>query len=121
VLDAAFYRFGTWGIPLSTTVVNIAGTAALLELLRRRLGRIDFTTTARSFALITVASAVLAGISYGVWRLLDDALGRSVGAQIISLGAALAAGLGAYAISCRLLGVRELEALLSLRSRRRPG
>jgi putative peptidoglycan lipid II flippase len=121
VLDAAFYRFGTWGIPLSTSVVNIAGTAALLDLLRRRLGRIDFTTTARSFLLVTVASAVLAGISYGVWRLLDDALGRSAGAQIISLAAALAAGLGAYVISCRLLGVRELQALLSLRSRRRPG
>jgi putative peptidoglycan lipid II flippase len=119
-LDAVFYRFGTWGIPLSTTLVNIAGTAALLELLRRRLGRIELTTTARAFALITVASAVLAGVSYGVWRLLDEALGRSLGAQIASLGTALAVGVLAYAISCRLLGVRELEALLSLRSRRRP-
>ena len=30
VLDAAFYRFGIWGIPLATSIVNIAGTAALL-------------------------------------------------------------------------------------------
>ena len=119
-LDAVFYRFGTWGIPLSTTLVNIAGTVALLELLRRRLGRIELIATAGSFALITVASAVLAGVSYGVWRLLDEALGRSLGAQIASLGTALAVGVLAYAISCRLLGVRELEALLSLRSRRRP-
>jgi putative peptidoglycan lipid II flippase len=119
-LDGAFYRFGTWGIPLSTTVVNIAGTAALLELLRRRIGRIEFTQTARSFVLITLAAAALAGVAYGVWWALDDALGRSLAAQIASVGAALAAGIGAYAISCRLLGVRELEALLSLRSRRRP-
>jgi putative peptidoglycan lipid II flippase len=119
-LDGVFYRFGTWGIPLSTTLVNIAGTAALLDLLRRRLGGIELVRTARAFVLITVASAVLAGVSYGVWRLLDEALGRSLGAQIASLGAALVAGFGAYAISCRLLGVRELEALLSLRSRRRP-
>jgi putative peptidoglycan lipid II flippase len=118
-LDGVFYRFGTWGIPLSTTLVNIAGTAALLDLLRRRLGGIELARTARAFVLITVASAVLAGVSYGVWRLLDEALGRSLGAQIASLGAALVAGFGAYAISCRLLGVRELEALLSLRSRRR--
>jgi putative peptidoglycan lipid II flippase len=118
-LDGVFYRFGTWGIPLSTTLVNIAGTAALLDLLRRRLGGIELVRTARAFVLITVASAVLAGVSYGVWRLLDEALGRSLGAQIASLGAALVAGFGAYAISCRLLGVRELEALLSLRSRRR--
>src|SRR5207237_1404352 len=39
-LDAAFYRFGVWGIPLSTSVVNIAGAAALLVLLRRRVDRI---------------------------------------------------------------------------------
>src|SRR5207302_1906542 len=37
ILDAVFYRFGTWGIPLATSVVNIIGTAALLILLRRRL------------------------------------------------------------------------------------
>ena len=118
-LDGVFYRFGTWGIPLSTTVVNIAGTAALLELLRRRLGRIELERTARAFVLITLAAAALAGVAYGVWWLLDDALGRSLGAQIVSLGAALAAGLVAYGVSCRLLGVRELEALLSLRSRGR--
>ena len=37
VLDFAFYRFGVWGIPLSTAVCNLAGTWALLVLLRRRL------------------------------------------------------------------------------------
>ena len=99
--------------------MNIAGTAALLELLRRRLGGMELARTARAFVLITIASTVLAGVSYGLWRLLDEAFGRSLGAQIVSLGAALVAGFGAYAISCRLLGVRELEALLSLRSRRR--
>ncbi len=118
-LDGVFYRFGTWGIPLSTTVVNIAGTAALLDLLRRRVGRIEFTQTARAFVLITLAAGVLAGVAYGVWWLLDDTFGRSLGAQIASVGSALVAGVGAYAICCRLLGVRELEALLSLRTRRR--
>ena len=119
-LDAVFYRFGTWGIPLSTTVVNIAGTAALLDLLRRRLGRIEFSQTARAFLRIVVASAALAGTAYGVWAGLDDVLGRSLAAQIASLGSALLAGFAVYLISCRLLGVRELEALLSLRARRDP-
>jgi putative peptidoglycan lipid II flippase len=117
-LDAVFYRFGTWGIPLATTVVNIAGTAALLELLRRRLGRIEFGESARAFVKITIASVALGGAGYGVWRVLDDALGRSLGAQIASLGTALLAAFAVYGISCRLLGVRELRALLSLRSRR---
>jgi putative peptidoglycan lipid II flippase len=118
-LDAAFYRFGTWGIPLSTSVVNVAGTAALLVLLRRRLGRIEAGETARAALRITVAAAALAGISFGVWYGLDRALGRGVGEQLVSVGLALGAGAAAYLVSCRLLGVRELDALLALRGRRR--
>jgi putative peptidoglycan lipid II flippase len=118
-LDGAFYRLGTWGIPLSTSLVNIAGTALLLLLLRRRLGRIDFARTADATVRIVIAAAVLAGVSYGVWRGLDEALGRALWAQLISVGMALAAGTAAYLVSCRLLGVRELNALLALRERLR--
>src|SRR5205823_7660948 len=64
-LDAAFYRLGTWGIPLSTSVVNVAGTAALLWVLRRRLVRVELAETARALALISVAAALLAAASYG--------------------------------------------------------
>jgi putative peptidoglycan lipid II flippase len=87
--------------------------------LRRRLGRIDFRETALSLLRIVCASIVLAAVCYAVWKPLDDALGRSFGAQIVSLGVSLATGLAAYVISCRLLGVRELDALLSLRARLR--
>jgi putative peptidoglycan lipid II flippase len=120
LFDAAFYRLGVWGIPLSTSVVNIAGTAMLILLLRRRTGRIELGETARSTWRILLAAAVLAGISYGVWYGLEQALGTSVGAQIVSLATALGLGGAAYLISCRLLGVRELDALLSLRRRPRP-
>jgi putative peptidoglycan lipid II flippase len=114
-LDGAFYRLGVWGIPLSTSLVNVAGTGALLWVLRRRLGRIDLAQTVRALALITVASAALAGVAYGSWRGLDGALGRSLGAQIVSLSVALGAGLGVYVAAARALGVRELEAVLRLR------
>ena len=117
-LDAAFYRLGIWGIPLATSIVNIAGTAALLVLLRRRLGRFELVRTTDALVRITAASAVLAGVCYGIWRPLDDALGRSFGAQCVSLGLALVAGGAAYLVVCRLLKVRELQALLSLRRRR---
>jgi putative peptidoglycan lipid II flippase len=117
VLYAAFYRLGIWGIPLAISLANIAGAAALLLLLRRRLDRIDFRETSVALTRILGATVVLAAVSYGVWRPLDDVLGRSFGAQVASLGTALAVGLVAYGISCRLLGVRELDALLSLRSR----
>jgi putative peptidoglycan lipid II flippase len=119
VLFAAFYQVGIWGIPLAISLANVAGAAALLVLLRRRLGRIDFRETAVALLRIAGATAVLAVVSYTVWWPLDDALGRSFAAQVVSLGTALAAGLLAYGISCRLLGVRELDALLSLRARLR--
>jgi hypothetical protein len=70
---------------------------------------------------VIAAGAVLAAVAYPLWRLLDDALGRGFGGQLVSLSAALAAGLAGYLISCRLLGVRELDALLSLRARFRRG
>jgi putative peptidoglycan lipid II flippase len=116
-LDAAFYRLGIWGIPLSTSLVNIAGTAVLLWVLRRRLGRVELGATARATVLIAIAAAALAGVSYGVWRGLDAAVGRSLGGQIVSLGVALVAGLAAYIAACRTLGVRELQTLLGLRRR----
>jgi putative peptidoglycan lipid II flippase len=113
-LDGAFYKFGIWGLPLATSIVNIAGSAALLVLLRRRLVRLELRETRRTVVLVTVASAVLAAVAYGLWSLLDQALGGSFGAALVALLVALAAGLWAYAVSCRLLGVRELETLLSL-------
>jgi putative peptidoglycan lipid II flippase len=117
VLDLAFYRFGTWGIPLSTAACNVAATTALLVLLRRRLGSLDGRAIASSTLRIVAASAAVAVVSYGVWRPLDDALGRSFGAQVVSLGLALLAAGVTYWIGCRALRVREIRALLSLRSR----
>ena len=117
LLDAAFYSFGVWGIPLATSLVNIAGTAALLLLLRRRITRIDASTMARTAVLVTLASVALAAVAWPVWDALDSALGRSVGAQFVSLGTALAAGSVAYVLACRALNVHELEALLALRTR----
>jgi putative peptidoglycan lipid II flippase len=114
-LDAAFYRLGIWGIPLSTSLVNIAGTGALIVLFRRRMGGFGMQETARSFVLVAVASAVLAAVGWWVWHLLDSGLGHSLPAQIVSLGIGLAAGGGAFFVACRLLGVRELETMVRLR------
>jgi len=115
LLDAAFYHFGTWGIPLATTLVNIAGASLLLVLLRRRLTGIDLRRTLTALARI-VAAAAVAALAFFVWYGLDRWLGRSFGAQAISLLSALVAATGLYLGACRLLHVRELQALLSMRS-----
>ena len=117
IVYAIFYRVGVWGIPFAISLANIAGVAMLLFALRRRIGRLDLTSTVRSFVLVSIASTALAAVSYGVWRVLDDALGRSFAAQLVSLGAALALGGIVYIVACKALRVHEIEALLSLRSR----
>jgi putative peptidoglycan lipid II flippase len=117
VLYALLYPVGTWGIPLAISLANIAGAAALLFLLRRRIGRVDFARTARTLVLVTIASAALALVAYGVWWALDDVLGRSLLAQVTSLVTALGAGGLAYLAASRALGVDEFRALLSLRRR----
>ena len=113
-LDAAFYRFGTWGLPLATSVVNVAGSVILLLLMRRRLGRINFGEIGDSVLRIVVASAVLAGVAYGTWSGLDHVLGRSFAGQLGSVVAALGVGTAVYLLACRALKVRELGALLAL-------
>jgi hypothetical protein len=68
---------------------------------------------------MVVASAGLAGVTYGVWYVLDEALGASFGEQLLAVSAGLVAGALAYLISSRLLGIREIEPLLTLLRRLR--
>jgi putative peptidoglycan lipid II flippase len=119
VLDLVLYRVGIWGIPLATAICNVAGTVALLVVLRRRIRRIDGRSIAATTSRVVVASAVVAAVSWAIWRPLDSTLGRSFPAQVVSLGTALTAAIAVYLICCRLLRVRELDALLSLRNRLR--
>ena len=117
-LDGAFYRLGIWGMPLSTSLVNIAGSAALLLLLRRRLGRIELAET------IAVRDPDHRGERRARRRDVrcggcsTAGSGDSFGAAWSRSWLALGGGLLGYLASCRLLGVRELETLLSLRRRR---
>jgi putative peptidoglycan lipid II flippase len=124
VVNVALYawleKLGAWGIPLAISCANVVGVALLLVALRRRLGSLHVSATARSFLLVSLASVVLAAVSYAVWWALDEALGRSLPAQVASVGTALAAGGAAYLGAARLLRLRELAALLSLRGRSAP-
>ena len=119
LLDLALYRVGVWGIPLGTAICNVVGAWALLVLLRRRLGRIDGGALLSSTVRIVIAAALAGGIARLLWALLDDALGRSFPAQVVSVGVPLAAATLAYLGACRLLQVGELQALASLTRRLR--
>jgi putative peptidoglycan lipid II flippase len=116
-LDAAFYRYGVWGIPLATSFVNMAGTAALIIAFRRRIGRMDGRALLHSYSRIIVASGVAAGVAAAVWYGLDQLLGRGLLAQIVTVGVGLASAVVVYLLCARLLRIRELRAVLSLRRR----
>ena len=63
---------------------------------------------------MTLAAAATAGVAWVVWKPLDSVLGHSFGAQVVSLGLALAAAILTYLLGCRVLRVPELDTLLRL-------
>ena len=117
-LDTVFYRLGIWGIPLATSTVNIVAAGVLLVMMRRRIGLEHVGRTLAVVGRVAAAGAVAAGAAFAVWYGLDELLGRGLLAQIVSLGAALAAAALVYLGLARALGLRELEALLLLRAPR---
>jgi putative peptidoglycan lipid II flippase len=103
-----------WGIPLATSIVNLAGTVALAVVFRRRIGPLDGRRIASTGARVTLSAGIAAGLAFVVWLGLDDLLGRSLGDQIGSLGVALLVGVSVYLGLVRLFHVQELDTLLSL-------
>ena len=88
-------------------------------MMRRRVGLEHVARTAGVVARIAVAGALAAGVAFAAWYGLDDWLGRSAGAQVVSRRRRLSSRrASSYAGAARPLGVRELEALLLLRARR---
>jgi putative peptidoglycan lipid II flippase len=118
LFDTIFYRVGIWGIPLATSTVNVVAAFVLFVMLRRRVGFEHPGRTVAAVVRVLAASILAAGAALGAWYLLDSWLGRGTGAQLVSLGSALALGGLAYLGAARALGLRELEALLLLRARR---
>jgi putative peptidoglycan lipid II flippase len=119
VLDVAFSPVGTWGIALSTSLVNLAGSAALFVLLRRTIGRVGFSDIWRSFVRILAAGSLAGATAFGVWTAIDAAVGRSLGGQLVSVLPAVASAVAVYFGACFAFRVREMQALLSLRGRLR--
>ena len=114
-LDLLLYRpLGTGGIPLSTSIVSFLSFMALAWLLGREIGGLDVRWLLDGFVRMAVASAVLALLAWTTWKVLDEALGTSVPAQIVSVGLAAVTGTLGYAAWCRGLDVPELGKLARL-------
>lgn len=106
--------YGVGGIVAATAIATAVSVAAQAEILRRELGRLELGRLAWTSARLVLAGAALAGASLGVWSVLDDALGRGLGGQIVSLGVALAVGAVVYGVAITLLRVPEAAQLRRL-------
>ena len=120
LVSLALYRpFGIAGLVIGTAVASAGMTAAQAVYLRRALaGRLEGRRTLIAVAQILLASGALAGVGWGVWRTLDDLLGRAVGAQIASVGVASAAALAVYVGAVLLMRVPEAFQVQRLLTRR---
>jgi putative peptidoglycan lipid II flippase len=119
VAALALYKpFGVGGIVAGTGIGTSAAVFAQAVILRREFGGLELGRLFSTASRITIASAALAGVSWLVWDLLDEALGRGLVGQIVSLGAGLAAGGLVYVAVAKLLRVAELEQITRLLRRR---
>jgi putative peptidoglycan lipid II flippase len=115
---ALYKPFGTGGIVAGTGIGTTAAVVAQAIVLRREFEGLELRRLFATGLKITIAAAALAAVSFGVWDVLDGALGRGLAGQIVSLGTALALGGLVYAGMARLLRIAELEQMTRLLRRR---
>jgi putative peptidoglycan lipid II flippase len=118
-VSAALYEpFGIGGVVLGTVVATATMTIGQAYFLRERIGGLDLRTTLPTSAKIIAASAILGAVAYGSWYLLDQALGRSLLAQLISVGGAITLGTAAYAAVVLAMRVPEARQIVDLFAQR---
>jgi len=115
IVSALLYKpFGIAGIVLG----SVAGTLTMASLqgfqLSRLLGGIEGRGSLTAMLKMLGASVLLAAVSFGLWYGLDQALGRSFVAQVISLGVAILAGVAVYVLAVVALRIQEAQQIRRL-------
>ena len=124
IVSLTLYKpLGIAGLVIGTAVANVVMTWLLLSRLTLGFnGRLEGPRTRMITIRILIASAVIAAVAWVVWGVLDTVLGRSVPAQIISVGGGcLAAGVLyiRMVLGMHIPEARQIEALILSRLRRR--
>jgi putative peptidoglycan lipid II flippase len=122
IFSAAFYYpFGIAGVVLGSVAGTFVMAVCQAAALRHDLHGIEGYETLRTVARVSVASVATGASSYFVWWVFDGALGRSLIAQIISMGFGLGAGVLVYARAVIVMRVEEAHQIRRLvMSRLRP-
>ncbi len=115
-----YYPWGITGVVLGSVAGTLVMAVCQAVVLRRDLHGIDGHETLRTVARITLATVAMGLVTYVVWWMFDAGLGRSLIAQIISLGAGIGAGILVYAgcvIAMNVPEAHQVRALLLNRGR----
>jgi len=120
ILGAAllYKPFGTGGIVAGTGIGTTAAVVAQTVVLRREFDGLELRRLFATTVKITIAAAALAAVAFGVWDVLDNALGRGLFGQIVSLGVGLGLGGLTYLGLAKLMGIAELDQIMRLIRRR---
>ena len=124
IVSLLLYKpLGIAGLVIGTAVANVVMTALQWHRLRIGFnGRLEGPQTVMITARIVVASALMAAVTWVIWSGLNSLLGRSLPAQIVSVGVSIAVGLFLYAkavLAMRIPEARQIEELLMSRLRGR--
>jgi putative peptidoglycan lipid II flippase len=116
IVSIALYKpLGVAGLVIGTAVANAVMTALQLHRLRIGFnGRLEGAQTLMITIRILVATVLMAALARGVWVGLDDLIGHSLAAQIVSVGLALAAAGALYAKAVLTMRVPEAYQIQSL-------
>jgi putative peptidoglycan lipid II flippase len=110
--------YGVAGIVIGTVAGTVVMCLAQGALLRRDLGGVEGARTLDGALRMLLAGALLGGAAWGVWHLLDRALGHSLAAQGAAVGAGITIGLAVYAAAVWALRVPEARQLRAMLPRR---
>jgi putative peptidoglycan lipid II flippase len=122
IVSIALYKpLGIAGLVIGTAAANMVMTA--LQLYRLRVGfngRLEGRQTTMITVRILVAAVIMAALARLLWVALDHLLGRSLPAQIVSVGVSISAACVLYAmlaLTMRIPEARQIQALVTARLR----
>jgi putative peptidoglycan lipid II flippase len=115
ILNAVLIRpLSNGGPALATSIAAFFNAIALLYIFRKRYGRLGMRSILRSTVKFVIASIALGVVIYAMIRWPGFYAGQTV-QKALALGTTIAAGVGTYFLTARLLRSRELAELRDVR------
>jgi putative peptidoglycan lipid II flippase len=122
IVSLALYKpLGIAGLIIGTLAANVVMTALQLARLRTGFnGRLELEHTAMITARILIATAIATVVGWGIWRVLEAALGTSLLGGLVELGLGIGvSGLiyGRLVLVMRIPEAQQVAALVARRLR----